>query len=82
MRSGPGDPQVVAEGRSRRFVAAVVFVAAGEDSAAATVGEVFRAVENAIWVSAPAAADRADSYELLEIRLLGDGDLIVVSPGR
>lgn len=37
-------------------------------------------VEGVVWVSEAAVAGQAEQYEILEIRLLGDGDLIVVSP--
>jgi hypothetical protein len=37
-------------------------------------------VDGIAWVSHPEPVDRAGAYEILEIRLLGDGDLVVVSP--
>jgi hypothetical protein len=69
------------ETRSRRYVSAVVFEAS-ERETAVRVSEKLLNLNGVVWASSPAAADRADVYETLEIRLLGDGDLIVVMPEK
>jgi len=67
--------------KCRRYVAAVVFEASDYETAV-HFSDRMREVIDPVWVSSPGAADQAYVYEALEIRLLGDGDLIVVTPEK
>jgi hypothetical protein len=75
----PDTPAKHAKARSRRYVAAIVFEASGNEVATRVTNNLMSA-DGAIWVSSPIVCDRAEVYKVLEMRLLGDGDLIVVTP--
>jgi hypothetical protein len=51
----------------------------GPEDATSIFGDVGH-VEGVVWSSDPELTALANDYEVTEIRLLGDGDLIVVSP--
>jgi hypothetical protein len=82
MKFTPGSTPSSSSGRRVRHFAVVVVVAAIDEIQASAILEEKLNRDGIKWIGQPCPTAPAGSYEVTEIRLIGDDEQIVTAPSR